>query len=60
MSDLPPDWIAAIDQALRGVADVARLVRAYYAALVEAGFAVEEALALTLAYQTTILQSASS
>ena len=55
MTDLPdpdvPDLVAHLDQALRQLTDVARIVRTYHDALVVAGFGPGEALALTLGYQ---------
>lgn len=51
MSDDP---IAALDQALRGMVDVARVLRAYRDALVDQGFTSEEALALTTQYQAIL------
>lgn len=50
-----PDPLAALDQLLRAVKDVATVVRGYHQALLEAGFAPAEALALTVSYQQTIL-----
>ncbi len=57
MSDEPqqPDFIAAMDQARRMSVELAKLVRDYYAALVEGGFTVEQALALTISFQMTTL-----
>ena len=57
MSDEPkPDWIAQLDQALRQVADAAKLTYAYYRGLVDAGFSEEQALALTLGWQAATLR----
>jgi hypothetical protein len=47
-----PDILAGMDQLLRGLVDVARIVRAYYTALVEQGFTESEAMILTCQYQT--------
>lgn len=52
-----PDWIAQLDQALRTVADAARLTYAYYCGLVEAGFSEDQALALTLGWQAATINA---
>jgi hypothetical protein len=49
-----PDWIAQLDQLLRGVADFAKVTYGYYVALVEQGFSEQQAFALTLAFQAGI------
>lgn len=46
-----PDPIAAFDQALRGMTEWAKMMRAHYEAMVAVGFTFEQAFALTLAYQ---------
>ncbi len=45
------DPIANFDQVLRGLADLAKLIRVYYEGLCEQGFTESQALALTIAYQ---------
>lgn len=52
-----PDVVAMLDQALVAMANVAKLIRAYHVALVEQGFAEEQALLLTLQYQTRLLEA---
>lgn len=46
-----PDWIAQLDQAMSGLADMAKMLRAYHVGLVDAGFSPEEALTLTAQFQ---------
>lgn len=48
-----PDWMAQMDQLFRGLADVAKSMRAYYTALVEEGFTEEQALAIVVAWQAS-------
>lgn len=54
--DQIPDPLAGFDQALRQLVDVAKAARAYHVALVEQGFTVEQALELTVAFQTTLMR----
>lgn len=49
------DPLANMDQLLRAVVDIAKVMRVYYVALIEEGFSNEEALRVTMAYQRTIL-----
>lgn len=51
-----PDPLAALDQLLATVADVAKVVGAYYHALREQGFTDVQALELTVVYQLAILR----
>jgi hypothetical protein len=62
MSDETPpvDLVAAIDQLLRGLADVAKIVRVYHLALIEQGFTQAEALQLTMAYQSGLQRGSDS
>jgi hypothetical protein len=55
--DETPDPLAQLDQALAEMATMAKLLRAHYCAMIAAGFAVEQAIALTLSYQATIVAS---
>lgn len=55
-----PDWLAQFDQALRSVADAAKLTYAYYRGLVDAGFSEDQALALTLGWQAATLRAGQS
>lgn len=52
-----PDPIAALDQALRGMADVGRIFHSYYSGLIAAGFEMGQAFALTLNYQTLMFHA---
>lgn len=52
------DPIAALDQAIRGMADLARVLYAHYTACLAAGFGAEEALALTMAFQQGVQNQA--
>ena len=56
----PPDIdpIAALDQALRSLTDVARILHTFYTALVAEGFTEEQALEMTIAYQLELHRSA--
>ena len=54
-----PDLGAQIDQMKRGLVDLAGIVRAYYGALLDAGFSVEQAFALTIVYQQSFCGSKS-
>ncbi len=54
MSDVP-DPLANLDQHLRGLADLARVVGTYYTELIAQGFAVDQAFGLAVAYQQAIL-----
>jgi len=45
-------------EAAHGLTGAAELVRAYYVALVGTGFTEEEAMALTIAWQTAMLATA--
>jgi hypothetical protein len=60
MSDEVPDPLAALDQIMRAVIDVAKAVWGYYQALVEQGFTADQALALTLDYQRALLSGGQS
>ena len=57
MSD-EEDPIAALDQAMRALVDTARVLFAHFSALKEQGFTDDQALALTVAFQTAIQNSA--
>jgi hypothetical protein len=48
-----------MDQAMAGLGDFAKLVRAYYDALLATGFTPAEALSLTAVYQQTVTAAAS-
>lgn len=50
--------VADLDQVVAGMPMVARLLRAYFGALVAQGFTESEALALTLNYQSATLRAA--
>lgn len=52
-----PDPLANFDQALRELADVARIMRCYYRALTGEGFDAKQALTLTVAYQSRFLDA---
>lgn len=58
IDDDEPDPLAAIDQLVRGLSDFARIIWAHYAAMVDQGFTADQALELSIAYQTTLQQSA--
>jgi hypothetical protein len=45
-----------LDQAMRSMVDLAKVLRAYHEELVGVGFTEDQALALTLAYQMRLLQ----
>lgn len=59
MSD-EPDRGALFDQMFAGLADFARLIRGYHLRLVAVGFSQEQALALTMQYQSTVQQIAAT
>jgi hypothetical protein len=50
-----PDPLAAFDQGLRALVDMAKALRAYYVALVAEGFTEEQAFGLTAAWQMHLL-----
>lgn len=50
-----PDLVAAMGQLAMAVREQARVMHSYYSALVECGFTPDQALALTLAYQTKFM-----
>lgn len=52
------DPIAQVDQMIACMGDWASLMRSHFTKHVEAGFAPEQAFALTLAYQTALVQGA--
>lgn len=52
------DWIAQLDQIMRGLHDFAEMVRGYYQELIDQGFVREEAFALTLGFQQSLMASA--
>jgi len=54
--DLPEDWTAALAQMRRGMADLAEMLRAYYADLLEAGFSEDQALMLVRDYQRSMVR----
>lgn len=56
MSDETPDPLAALDQLLRAMLDVAKAVRSYHLALVEQGFSEAQALELAIAYQAQLMR----
>lgn len=58
MSDETPDPLAALDQLLRAMLDVAKAVRGYHLALVEQGFTEAQALELAIAYQAQLIRGA--
>lgn len=49
------DPVAALDQATRGMRDLARIVRTYYDSLRAEGFDERDALELTTAYQDKLV-----
>lgn len=51
MSDQQPDWVAQLDQARAGLADMGKMLRSYYQGAVDAGFDPEQAIALTCHFQ---------
>lgn len=51
-----PDPIAALDQALAGMPNMARILRAYYDALIAQGFTEHQAVTLTKSYQRSIVE----
>ena len=53
--EMPPDPIAALSQALSGLKNIAQIVRTYYVELIAQGFTPEQALGLTLTYQTQLM-----
>lgn len=56
MSDEPvPDPLAQLDQAMAEMATLAKIIHAHYAAMLAAGFTCDQALALTLSYQATVV-----
>ena len=55
MNEEGPDIIAAVDQWSATVKQYARVMRSYYEALMAEGFNAEQALALTLAYQSRVV-----
>jgi hypothetical protein len=55
-ADRVPDPIAALDQALAGMPNMARILRAYYDALIAQGFTEHQATALTKGYQRTLAE----
>jgi hypothetical protein len=48
---------ADADQAAAGVAEVAKIMRAYYTELCEEGFNESQALTLVVSYQSTLFSS---
>lgn len=52
-----PDPIAQLDQTLRTLIDLAKMIHGYHCGLVAAGFTEDQALALTIAYQTAVVQA---
>lgn len=48
---VPVDPVAALDQATRGMKDLAQIVRSYYDHLRDEGFDEQDALRLATAYQ---------
>lgn len=65
MSDEQFDPIAAMDQALRAVQDMAKTMRTYHQALyhqalIAEGFTAAEALALTVAWQAAVVAQSKS
>lgn len=51
-----PDLVAALDQARASMTDLTQLLRAYHEHLVRTGFTEDQALMLTLGYQTRLIQ----
>lgn len=54
MSDEIPDPLAMMEQLLRGLVDVAKVTRTYYESLLDSGFGEQEAMQLTIAFQTQL------
>lgn len=52
------DWSAAIEQAKAGLKDMAALLKSYYDSLIDSGFNVTQALALTIAFQAQMMAKA--
>lgn len=58
MSDEPlPDFIAMMDQARAQIVEMAKLMRDYHSALVASGFSEDQALALTMGFQTALVRT---
>jgi hypothetical protein len=57
MDDETPDPLAAFDQAIAGMKDFARMLMAHTRACEDEGYTRQEAMRLTVAYQTSIMAS---
>lgn len=52
MTDQFPDWVASLDQIAAGFKDLAAVLWSHYENMLEVGFSPEQALNLTIAFQT--------
>lgn len=51
-----PDYVATMDQLAAMVGPLAKVMSAYFFALLTEGFTVEQAFGLTLAYQSCVVR----
>ena len=52
-----PDPVASLDQTLRAMGDIGKLLRGFYDGLITAGFDTNQALFLTANYHTAIIHT---